>query len=184
MSGNGYDGTVNGPTLGADRQGTASMAYSFDGVDDYISIPDLLDNKLDLTISAWVNVNSLSNPFNEIVSKELVSGLAITNTGFLHENTSADGLSWSGGLNSNSTLNLNKWYFVSTTHDSSNSKLYINGILDKASALDKSKGTNGFTTSIGAKNDGMSYIHQFHGLIDEFRIYSRTLSGKRNLRAL
>ena len=79
MSGNGYDGTVNGPTLGADRKGTASMAYNFDGVDDYISIPDLMDNKLDLTISAWVNVNSLSNPYHEIVSKELVSGLAITN---------------------------------------------------------------------------------------------------------
>ena len=38
MSGNGYDGTVDGATLGADRQGTASMAYNFDGVDDRIKI--------------------------------------------------------------------------------------------------------------------------------------------------
>ena len=81
-------------------------------------------------------------------------------------------------------INLNKWYFVSTTHDSSNSKLYINGILDKASALNKSKGTNGFTTSIGAKNDGMIYVPPLSlGLIDDLqRIYSRTLSDSEILK--
>ena len=35
-SGNGNNGTVNGATLTTDRFGIANMAYSFDGVDDYI----------------------------------------------------------------------------------------------------------------------------------------------------
>ena len=35
-SGNGNDGTVNGPTLTADRFGAPNSAYLFDGIDDYI----------------------------------------------------------------------------------------------------------------------------------------------------
>ena len=38
MSGNENHGTVNGATLGTDRHGFAGKAYSFDGVDDWISI--------------------------------------------------------------------------------------------------------------------------------------------------
>ena len=37
-SGNGNDGTVNGATLTTDRHGQANRAYSFDGVNDYISM--------------------------------------------------------------------------------------------------------------------------------------------------
>jgi len=35
-SGNGNNGTVNGATLTADRNGVAGNAYNFDGVNDYI----------------------------------------------------------------------------------------------------------------------------------------------------
>ena len=38
MSGNDKHGTVNGATLGTDRHGHANKAYSFDGVNDYISM--------------------------------------------------------------------------------------------------------------------------------------------------
>jgi hypothetical protein len=37
QSGNGHDGSVNGATLTTDRFGTPNSAYSFDGIDDYIS---------------------------------------------------------------------------------------------------------------------------------------------------
>jgi hypothetical protein len=40
-SGNGNNGTVNGATLTTDRFGVANRAYSFDGVDDFISINPL-----------------------------------------------------------------------------------------------------------------------------------------------
>ncbi|MGK5093982.1 hypothetical protein WDW89_18465 [Deltaproteobacteria bacterium TL4] len=39
-SGNWNNGTVNGATLTTDRHGNANKAYSFDGADDYINIPD------------------------------------------------------------------------------------------------------------------------------------------------
>ena len=42
VSGNALNGVVNGATLTDDRFGNANSAYSFDGVDDEISIPCLL----------------------------------------------------------------------------------------------------------------------------------------------
>jgi hypothetical protein len=38
-TGNGNNGTVYGAVLAADRFGNLNSAYSFDGVNDYISIP-------------------------------------------------------------------------------------------------------------------------------------------------
>ncbi|MDA7791131.1 SUMF1/EgtB/PvdO family nonheme iron enzyme [Opitutales bacterium] len=55
MSGNGNDGTLYGPTLATDRVGNANKAFSFDGSNDYIQLPqdDLLDGCINATISVW-----------------------------------------------------------------------------------------------------------------------------------
>ena len=55
QSGNGHDGTVFGATLTTDRFGAADSAYSFDGIDDYISVDYAAAFQLPvLTLSAWV----------------------------------------------------------------------------------------------------------------------------------
>ena len=53
--GNGNNGTVIGSTSTADRNGNVNSAYSFDGVDDHISLNINLGNfgVSDFTISAW-----------------------------------------------------------------------------------------------------------------------------------
>jgi len=58
-SGNGYDGIIFGATLTTDRAGNSNGAYSFDGVDDYIKLPQSL---LDITAnnfsySIWFDSN-------------------------------------------------------------------------------------------------------------------------------
>jgi hypothetical protein len=59
QSGNGHHGTVNGATLTTDRFGTAGSAYSFDGIDDYISVAYSDDFQLPtFTLSAWVHPTS------------------------------------------------------------------------------------------------------------------------------
>ncbi len=40
-SGNGHDGTLHGATYTTDRFGTENSALSFDGVDDYVDLPNL-----------------------------------------------------------------------------------------------------------------------------------------------
>lgn len=55
QSGNGHDGTVNGATLTTDRFGAPGSAYSFDGIDDYISVDYAAAFQLPvITLSAWV----------------------------------------------------------------------------------------------------------------------------------
>ena len=63
MSGNGNHGTVHGATLGHDRHGEVGKAYSFDGVDDKITLPDsdILElNQTDHSIGLWFNARNYS----------------------------------------------------------------------------------------------------------------------------
>jgi len=55
-SGNGNNGTENGGvTLTTDRFGNANTAYSFDGVDDWIDIPDWdWDTNNNYSVTAWI----------------------------------------------------------------------------------------------------------------------------------
>lgn len=57
-SGNGNDGVVSGATLSADRHGNAESAYSFDGVDDRISIGAGVKPPFPFAMSAWVKSNA------------------------------------------------------------------------------------------------------------------------------
>ena len=59
-SGNGNNGTVNGATLTADRNGVANSAYDFSGVNDNIEIPTTNEkfNNQQYTISLWFKSNS------------------------------------------------------------------------------------------------------------------------------
>ena len=58
-TGNGHDGIVYGATLGTDRFGNLTSAYSFDGVNDYISITDTAAfgfKNQSFTVSLWAQV--------------------------------------------------------------------------------------------------------------------------------
>jgi hypothetical protein len=56
-SGNGNNGTVNGATLTADRFGVANKAYSFDGLNDLITISaqSTINPQSDYSVSLWFN---------------------------------------------------------------------------------------------------------------------------------
>jgi hypothetical protein len=56
-SGNGNNGTVNGPTLTADRFGAANNAYSFDGVNDVVFINSTtgLSSNSGISLGSWIN---------------------------------------------------------------------------------------------------------------------------------
>ena len=63
-SGNGNDGTVNGAILTTDRFCQPNSAYSFDGIDDFISMPNAPFVNGPFTISGWMKYNVVKfNPF-------------------------------------------------------------------------------------------------------------------------
>ena len=69
ISGNNRHATVYAATLTNDRNGNANSAYYFDGVDDYIELPN--DNELKpplpLTIAFWVRFDDISTTYRSLV---------------------------------------------------------------------------------------------------------------------
>jgi hypothetical protein len=69
VSGNDLHSTVFGATLVADREGNPNSAYYFNGIDDYIEMPNdpSLKPPLPLTIAFWVKFDDISTTYNSLV---------------------------------------------------------------------------------------------------------------------
>ncbi len=72
-SGNGHDGAVHGATLTVDRLGNPDRAYSFDGINDYISVPYAgTFQSSQFTLATWVQTRgdvSLTSTSEVIVAR-------------------------------------------------------------------------------------------------------------------
>jgi hypothetical protein len=68
-SGNHNDGTLYGPTLTSDRFGRANSAYSFDGEDDYILVPDSdsLEFTADFSLTLWLQPHIDDKPTSDFL---------------------------------------------------------------------------------------------------------------------
>ena len=164
VTGNGYDGLVNGAVLANDRFGTPDSAYFFDGVDDYIENSRFTTSSLSaISVAFWINTSQLSN-----------SRIAHTAYGGFYHTSSGQVTWFIDGSSSNNpyvgNINDGLWHFIVGTNDGSISYLYIDGIL-------KSSVTEGImlgdTLTIG--NDRGRNV-PFEGIIDDFRVYNRALS--------
>ena len=72
MSVNGNHGEVNGASLGSDRHGVEGTAYSFDGLDDYVSALDNNYSTPNYSISFWLKANDLEA--NQYVIEQYITG--------------------------------------------------------------------------------------------------------------
>ena len=196
ISGNGNHGTYNGG-MGtvADTSNGGTRAYSFDGFDDYIEIPD--DDVFSFTngtsdtafaVSMWVNITDHSD-FRPLINK-------------VSETISSSGHEWnltarpSGdlirGLLFGSSIGIQKrldtttglgtsWKHIVFASDGTNLSFYLDGSLISATQSIVG-GYSGMTNQskpvrIGAVfiND-LTYKDFFYGLQDDIRIFDRALS--------
>jgi hypothetical protein len=171
LSGNGFNGTLtNGPTFNSANSGS----IVFDGTNDYVSIPNPL-NQLNLSqvwsVGAWVNLNSgTSGP------QYIISGL---NNGVASDWYGNGPLLYLNG-------GVNDYYTYTSTYASiagtgwrhlvylfQNStglrQIYKDGVLAGSSV-----GPNNTSTPSG--QGGTWYIGQMAGLIGVIQVYNRVLS--------
>jgi hypothetical protein len=137
--GNGLNGVVNGATLTTDRFGNSNNAYSFDGVNDFISTSygGILGTN-SRSISFWYN--SSTNNVEETVFTDYGEnncGVGFACTLFPLNKPAVDNTcSWIKTVNSTT---INNWNFYTVTHSSldgsdlTNCKIYINGVLQSTS---------------------------------------------------
>lgn len=178
-SGNGNDGVKNGAVYGTDRFGNSYRAMYFDGVDDYVEIPDsdILDLTGDMTIALWVNGEDGANPFTPILQKG-ITGYTIFADDFALSTIKGYAFGIEAyGSNYSSDMNNNEWHFIVGTWDSMNEEftIYVNNTKENSFI---EAGMSIFPNSDNL-NIGTSWqnTNNFQGYIDDVRIYNTVLTS-------
>ncbi|OHD08804.1 MAG: hypothetical protein A2086_04395 [Spirochaetes bacterium GWD1_27_9] len=154
--------------------------FKFDGVDDYISIPNNLNGVAEGTISLWVKFGDYPFDIEPLkIFYEIATGLPSSNSNwgfalFLDYNQGLryilNSQSGSYGINTSFFPLLNKWYYIVATWGSDGMKLYVNG---------KLKGSNKFTGTYLNSFDKIMFgtgtypKSYFTGNISDVKIYGR-----------
>jgi len=178
-SGNKNDGIVHGAELIEDKAGNQEKAYSFDGIDDYITIPPLINGLDQFTFSFWVNVpefkGSYYPPFIGSSNKDNMQlnnfiGIAqSTQHLFMEVYTETGSYSKAGNL----VIPWNEWIHVAMVYDGSNLSEYINNT--KGQSVPASGKIENIENMYIA-TFGNSGNHFLKANIDDVRIYNRALS--------
>ena len=188
-SGNGNNGTVNGATLTADRFGNAGSAYSFDGIDDYISgtTTNLSVQSTDkLTMTAWVKVNQFapSPAAAKLITHTDNSNngqqyaLSIGNDGSLYF-LAGNGDFENNGPNSTlpSQITINTWKHVGAVISDDSVKLFVNGVMVFGKAeIDVFPG-NPVGNFIFSSLTNSTFNKLFNGTLDDIGIWNRALTA-------
>ncbi|MFA5930785.1 MAG: LamG domain-containing protein [archaeon] len=175
---NGNNGTVSGATLTTDRFGVANKAYSFDGVNDTISVPDssVLDLTNQLTISAWIYPTKASGIQN-VISKSSSS----QNNAYIFPRTENgwSQISYLASINGWKTIfvsfpSRNVWHHVVGTYDGVTMKTYIDGVAIGSTTYSGTILTNSNPLVFGNQPGFSEY---YGGTLDEVAVWDRNLGA-------
>jgi hypothetical protein len=130
-SADGNHGTLNGATFAT---GTVGQAFSFDGVDDYVNVPDSanLEVTTQFTLEAWIKPDDVST-WRQIISKFGAAGhyayqYGLAPNGALRVDISAGGNTYDDLTSPTGLLSPGTWAHVAVTFQSGFLRLYVNGV--------------------------------------------------------
>jgi chitodextrinase len=174
-SGNGNNGALSGATW--TTSGKNKSALTFDGVNDWVTVPDSasLDLAAGMTLEAWVRPTVIGQ-FRTVVAKERPGGIVYA----LHasEDTSRPvGQVDIGGERNAvgpSPLPRNAWSHLATTYDGTTVRLYVNGVLGGSSTIVGSMPASAGPLRLGGNS---IWSEWFQGQLDDVRIYKRALTA-------
>ena len=191
LSGNGNNGTINGAVW---ITGKIGDALSFNGIDDYVSVPCM--NSDEISISAWfykneddmTSADALFSAWRRSLKRQLHEGFELR----FHQNT-PDRLDFilvskkGNGIRTRRTAtytfsdSIGNWHHVAGSYNKTTGeqKLYVDGLL-----VDTKKHPAGNTivplTYYPDMRIGYSRVDNgyFNGTLDDVRLYNRTLSDQ------
>lgn len=174
----GHHGTLQGGPIW--EAGQAGMALRFDGVDDFVAVPDApaLDLGAQGSMMAWVRLETLGR-WHSVIAKGQANtdpahnyGLEITDTNrircILGNGTAAL------RLDASVSPVTGQFYHLACTWDGSTVRLYINGTLDRSTAQTVTPAANSAPLFIGQFGGN---VDRLDGTIDEVRLYHRALNA-------
>jgi len=188
-SGNGNNGIVSGAELTADRFGNFNSAYSFDGIDDYIyaeNSTSLQSPANQVTVSAWVCASG--NSFRHYIVDKRIHKSEYPFTSYVLCSSRDEIKTWQFTASpapiidnktlvasSSSTIINNVWVHITGVYDSSEVKIYINGVLEGSESVSGPISYSDLPLYIGTAANVPD--HFMNGFIDDVRIYNRALDS-------
>ena len=172
----GNNGTINGATWTSGKYGNA---LSFNGNNNYVDAGSgtSLDfgNNGRFTISAWIKPAALKN-YAGIVSKVISTrgGVYTFLTGFYVSGQLGVYSPASSWKYTSGAISAGNWYHVAYAYDGANVYYYVNGVPFGSSPFSYTDDAT-HNVFVGSWYTGGTY--DFNGVIDEVRVYNRTLSA-------
>lgn len=181
-SGNPNDGTLMSDTSWT--SGKFGNALSFDGIDDYVDVPDSLTLEPSaITVEAWVKNSGTPGIYKYIISKVYDAKLGSYSSyafytggsGGLRFYVGSASTSWVGSPDAGASLWDGNWHHIAGTYDGSKVRLFVDG---------EEEGMGTPATPTIAYDSGNLYIGYygpyayptyFPGIIDEVRIWDGAL---------
>jgi hypothetical protein len=176
------DGTLADDPVWQPDTGQVDGALAFDGVDDYVSTPAILNPADgDFSVFVWIRGGA---PGQVILSQEwgvnwLMSNFVdgVLKTDLKKPGTTGRNISPPGpSLTAQTIVTNGDWHRIGFVRDSSNRILYMDGIevaRDTATNLEPASGSLYIGTGCGLESGSF-----FSGLIDDVRIYNVALSAE------
>jgi len=174
-SGNGHNGTNNGPTRNV--TGKINKSFSFDGDDDYINLGSGIPNiTAGVTISTWIypDFTDMSGIWTVILERSYDACWSLMKP---NDGSKITMRVWASGeaRATSGTLDSNVWTHVVGTYDGSYVRIYINGTEANATAHTGSLNSNTGNVHIGY--DTTHNVSAWSGKLDEIAIWNRCISA-------
>lgn len=192
-SGNNYHGTIFGATFVNDRFGNSNSAAYFDGIDDYIDLPNLIELKpnLPISFSFWIRYDSDDandrDVFNTSFEEDINTGVYFNS----QQSTGNFAINYGDGSSnyisstrrtyvSNQPINTGEWQHIAIIIlDQSDMKIYVDCI-EYGGGYSGTGGNLQYSDTSGSigrhDRDLGSLANYFKGAIDDFKYWNRELT--------
>ncbi|MBU0678632.1 MAG: DUF11 domain-containing protein [Verrucomicrobia bacterium] len=180
---NNHDGTINDATLG--QSGKIGTAFSFDEVNDYISVADFAFQQ-NFTVAFWFNVSDNSGIAYQYVYSHGTVGLAnslniyfdegsdLLRTYFRDYNDVAD--SYALDISGAGLVDGEWHHYALTAASGVGSVVYIDGVELNSSSLGGDSYNPSTAIYLARREDGNSERY-YGGLLDDVRVYNGALTS-------
>jgi hypothetical protein len=187
-SGNANHGAVHNAVPAKDRFDCENKAFYFDG-NSYISLPPEPFKNNSYTFAVWAKAHSNPGPggaaavfsigdLNDSKHQTINVNNVYASNGLVGWNCGGynDGFPTTTSLQSYRMPNVGQWYHVAMTRTNEVMKMYINGELV---SVGYTNGNSPYYGNVTKAHLGIrcNFSQPFHGVIDDFVIYDRDLSG-------
>jgi dUTPase len=174
-SGRGNTGTITGATR--TTAGRIGSALTFDGVNDWVTVPDAasLDLTNRATLEAWVYPTALGGIWRTAVLKEQPGQLVYALYANNDVSRPSGHLYTTGDLFTNGTaaLPLNTWSHLAMTWDGTTQRLFVGGNQVGSRTVSGTLPNSAGALRFGGNN---VWSEWFAGRLDEIRVYDRALT--------